>query len=409
MNFTLWLNSMRFLGGILIAIAASQSCSLAKAQELKPRALSAIDPVSDPTVRATGQQKTTAPVIANYWDDCLEDCCRTSWNCSSSSCGDPCSCIYGQVQSLFLVRESQFANQAIVVDTFPGPNTTFLSTSAVDSSTFTPGVQATFGMCLCDGRALEFEYFGLFPNDESAVVAGLAGGVFPGNLGVGVNVFDNIARAQVDYSSWINGFSMNFPCCCGCYEECCNECCCCQVGNESDNREVRTQSLTWFAGFRYLNVGERLNITADSVTPGEQGTYNTRTTNNLYGAQLGARMRRTQGRFGWDASGQAGLFGNDAQQSQLVQDFPAGSPALRNESTSRGGVAFVGQGNISGLYALTNVWNLRAGYNVIWIEGLALAPDQLDFNFATAGSGTRVNNDGGLFLHGVNIGLEARW
>ncbi|MBC7819724.1 MAG: BBP7 family outer membrane beta-barrel protein [Planctomycetaceae bacterium] len=173
---------------------------------------------------------------------------------------------------------------------------------------------------------------------------------------------------------------------------------------------VGTQSLTWFAGFRYFNVGERLNLTADGVVPGEVGNYNIRTRNNLYGAQLGARFRRTRGRFGWDATGQAGIFGNDAQQSQFVQDFPAGPDSvLRNVSTSRSGVAFVGQGNLSGLYALTNVWNLRAGYNVIWIEGLALAPDQLDFNFATAGSGTRVNNDGGLFLHGVNVGLEARW
>ena len=69
-------------------------------------------------------------------------------------------------------------------------------------------------------------------------------------------------------------------------------------------------------------------------------------------------MRRTRGRFGWDATGQAGIFGNDAQQTQLVTDFPPGGPApvqLRNESSSNAGVAFVGQGNVSGLYALTNV------------------------------------------------------
>jgi hypothetical protein len=48
------------------------------------------------------------------------------------------------------------------------------------------------------------------------------------------------------------------------------------------------------------------------------------------------------------------------------------------------------------------------GYNLIWIEGVALAPDQLDFtNTTTSGSG--IDTDGGVFLHGVNAGLEARW
>ena len=45
----------------------------------------------------------------------------------------------------------------------------------------------------------------------------------------------------------------------------------------------------------------------------------------------------------------------------------------------------------------------------MWIEGLALAPDQLDFNFATSPGGNQLQNGGAMFLHGVNVGLEARW
>ena len=51
---------------------------------------------------------------------------------------------------------------------------------------------------------------------------------------------------------------------------------------------------------------------------------------------------------------------------------------------------------------------LRAGYNLMWIEGVATAPDQLDFT-DTAQSGTIVQTKGGEFFHGVNLGLEARW
>ena len=119
-------------------------------------------------------------------------------------------------------------------------------------------------------------------------------------------------------------------------------------------------------------------------------------------------MRRSRGRFGWEATGKAGIFGNDAQQTQSVTDFP-NFPLRPTVSSSGGGVAFVGEINLSALYRLTDVWNLRAGYNAMWIEGLALAPDQLDFNFAASPSGNQLHNGGGMFLHGVNVGLEARW
>ena len=124
-------------------------------------------------------------------------------------------------------------------------------------------------------------------------------------------------------------------------------------------------------------------------------------------AQLGARIRRTRGRFGWEGSGAAGVYLNNSQQSQTVTDFP--NFPLRNVSSSANGAAFVGDTNLSGLYRLNNVWNLRAGYNVIWIQGLALAPNQIDSDFAAAQGGSNLNNGGGMLLHGVNVGLEARY
>ena len=72
-------------------------------------------------------------------------------------------------------------------------------------------------------------------------------------------------------------------------------------------------------------------------------------------------------------------------------------------------MAFIGDTNLSALYRLNDVWNLRAGYNLIWIEGLALAPDQLDFDFTSANGGRQLHRGGGLFLHGMNVGIEARW
>ncbi len=297
------------------------------------------------------------------------------------------------------MRAPRFTGQPIVVD--PNTGTTFMSTSDL-TNIFNPGLRATVGMRLCGSRALEFDYFGLFQGTASAVAVKpdpFAFLIFPDNF-FG-NVFVDMDRVEANYSSGLQSFAVSFPCCCGCCEECDDECGC---------SEVYCRSFEWFGGFRYINLGERLDIAAQRIVGGglEEGSYNIRTANNLYGGQLGARIRRTRGRFGYEATGAVGLFGNSAQQSQSVTDFPD-FPIRPTVSSSRSGVAFVGDFNLSGLYRLSEIWNLKAGYTVLWIEGLALAPDQLDFDFAASPSGDQLHNGGGLLLHGVNIGLEARW
>ena len=173
-------------------------------------------------------------------------------------------------------------------------------------------------------------------------------------------------------------------------------------------RRSRCSSIEWFAGLRYLDIGNKLNMAVERRENGgvEDGSYDIQTGNHLIGGQLGARLRRTVNRFGWELTGKAGVYANDAEQTQSVIDYLL---ALRPTTSAAGcNTAFVGEINFSGIYRLTNVWSAKAGYNAIWIEGLALAPDQLDFNFAASPRAT-LHTSGGLLLHGVNLGLEARW
>ena len=48
------------------------------------------------------------------------------------------------------------------------------------------------------------------------------------------------------------------------------------------------------------------------------------------------------------------------------------------------------------------------GYNVMWVEGVALAPNQLDFT-DTPTSGTELRSTGGVFFHGANAGVVFQW
>ncbi len=375
------MNAMRFGVGFLFAVFAANAGTPVTAQDLR-----------QPLLEASSGQTD------------LSGCFRPSWN-------DACPSVYGHIDALFMRRDPRFARQPIVVDA--STNTTVLSTSDLNFH-YDPGLRATIGIRRCEGRALEFSYFGLFqgsafaaverPNEDSFLI-------FPDNLSG--NVFVDMDRVRVDYSSWLHSFEMNLPCCRGCCSECgsgCSSGCGSGCGSASGCREVRCQSVEWFAGFRYLNLGERLDLSAQRTVNAqiEDGTYNIRTTNNLYGAQLGARLRRTRNRFGWEATGKAGVFGYDAQQTQSVTDFPD-FPLRPTVSSSGSGVAFVGEVNLSALYRLTDIWGLRAGYSVMWIEGLALAPDQFDFAFATSPSGNQLHHGGGMLLHGANVGLEARW
>jgi hypothetical protein len=327
--------------------------------------------------------------------------------CCCSTCERACPCFYGQVEAVFMWRESRLIDQPIVVDANTG--ITYLSTSDLNSG-INPGGRATVGARICGGQALEFTYLGLCPNDSRDVAVSPDSGaflIFPGNF-FG-NVFVGLDRLQADLSSRLNSLEANLPCCCGCCDEGCPDCCG-ECGDHCGCGEVRCRSYEWFAGFRYIRISEDLNLIAQRTVGGavEEGNYDVHTSNNLYGLQLGGRTRRTRGRYGWEATGKVGIFGNDMRQRQSVTDFPD-FPLRPSVSSGSGGVAFVGETNLTALYRLTQVWNLRAGYSVLWIEGLALAPDQLDFDFASASGGSQLHNGGAMFLHGVNVGIEARW
>jgi hypothetical protein len=144
------------------------------------------------------------------------------------------------------------------------------------------------------------------------------------------------------------------------------------------------------------------------VTQGSgSDAYNVHSENNMYGAQLGGRWRECRGRFFWDFTGKAGIFGNDANQSQYLSSG-GGTQLLRNFTTYDSSVAFVGDLNLSIGFRINQVWAARCGYNVIWIDQVALAANQLDFAVNPT-AGHNITSNGDIILHGINIGLEGHW
>jgi hypothetical protein len=105
-----------------------------------------------------------------------------------------------------------------------------------------------------------------------------------------------------------------------------------------------------------------------------------------------------------------GISGTALSQSSgtITSTLSPGATFREPTTAFMGGVGLLSTINLTAIYRLTDHWGLRAGYNLIWLDGVALAPNQWDFT-NTANSGTSLVGGGSLFLHGVNLGVERRW
>jgi hypothetical protein len=173
------------------------------------------------------------------------------------------------------------------------------------------------------------------------------------------------------------------------------------------HRASDTSWLTTLAGFRWIEFGEDFGTVFETggITP----NYTIDVNNHLYGFQLGA-LANVQNCGPWFLDGwvKAGVYGNAADQ-ETREDFtsvPNGSVTYAAARDSN--VAFAGDIGVSVGRRITDRLSARLGYMALWIEGVALAPEQLDHSVPSAGTAT-VDNGGGVFCHGGFVGCEYLW
>jgi len=294
----------------------------------------------------------------------------------SGACPGKCDAIYVQAEALFLGRINRDRDQPLVLTT---PGETLLTTRDLDFQ-FVTSPRLLVGLRGCDDRAWEASYFGLHHWRAAAVASSENNLRIPGDLALATLDYFDADTIGVSYSSQLHNFEIN--------------------------RVTPFHRCSLLVGFRYLNLNEQFNLHAIDSDSGASD-YRIHARNNLFGAQLGARIERRWRCFDWELTGKAGVFGNVGRQATWMGDFD-NTVILRDSATTRGNVAFVGDLNCTLLFRLNDIWTIRGGYTLMWVEGLALATDQLDFT-DTVTSGTAVRNGGGVFLHGANVGLEARW
>ena len=172
--------------------------------------------------------------------------------------------------------------------------------------------------------------------------------------------------------------------------------------------------MTVLAGFRWAELLEELQgILAPPDTGGAGAFWDTQTKNNLYGLQIGAEARLFErGRFSIGGVLKAGAYDNHAEVASSARM----ARIWFGDSCTTDNFAFLGEIGVQCKYQVLPRLSLKAGYEAMWLEGVALAPGQIaeTYCYSSGGhsppgqlcTGAGVNCNSGAFYHGATVGLE---
>ncbi|MEO1495865.1 MAG: BBP7 family outer membrane beta-barrel protein [Planctomycetota bacterium] len=187
----------------------------------------------------------------------------------------------------------------------------------------------------------------------------------------------------------------------------------------------------FLAGLRYFDLEEGVDWSATNIRglapnpvlappaldPGDgaiaddlrsDGFYRVNASNNLFGGQLGVGMTYETDRWNFSLFTRNGVYVNDGRITADVTytDLPddVDDPGFSRDNNENS-VAFLSQGGFTARYHLRPNLSLRAGWEYLFVNNVALAPNQLDFNPAT----DRLDLTGDVFYHGITAGTEYYW
>lgn len=161
------------------------------------------------------------------------------------------------------------------------------------------------------------------------------------------------------------------------------------------------ERLRFLAGFRWVELHESIFAGADGT--GLEGSLSYGTANHLYGFQAGVEATLFQrGAFQLDGALKAGVFRN-----QIGMDmYGTGTGLDMDESSTVARTSFLGEIDLTARYKINRHWSVYGGYEMMWIDGVALAGDVVA---ALARSSDTTLINGSPFYHGATTGLEFAW
>lgn len=160
-------------------------------------------------------------------------------------------------------------------------------------------------------------------------------------------------------------------------------------------------SSAYLLGLRYMNLREVLNV---SFTKGEsRSSYNVHTSNHIPAIQVGGQMSWNPTRtVTWDLMGKAGVGFDLGEQKTFLGD-QNNTVTVRDYETTGFSTPLVAEAALRFTYLPTNYFNIHFAYQVIYLNGVILAPDQL----VKSSSDRHAYRDvGAALIHGLTAGIS---
>ncbi len=249
-----------------------------------------------------------------------------------------------------------------------------LSTSDLDPE-FDSGMRITIGRTLWGCYQVEGVYQGNYSWDDFVPVARPAGtGDFSNLLNgftaatgtfASTTLFSEMQTAEVNFRAWLDLPPGPFD-------------------------------VELLVGARYMNINEDFQF---HIEPPAADVL-VQTNNDLWGVQLGIDLKwLVHPRCYIDFDAKAAICHNNAS---LTTVFNAANGAATGDRT-----AFVGDLLLTANWQMTPSWSIRAGYQALFVNGVAIGPDNLASNAALLAGGRPVQLDdrGEVVYHGPVLGV----
>jgi hypothetical protein len=223
---------------------------------------------------------------------------------------------------------------------------------------------------------------------------------------VGNRSFDRSTRQSIDYSSNCNSFEGNYRVRARMSRD--------RLIMDANGHWHRSGSNTWvreyLAGFRFMEMREYLDWRAEDIQNGttanlgNDGTYVIKTDNDMFGLQLGTGITYEAPRWSLGFTCKGGIFFNDALGLSSL-DFTLDDDDDFNLRLREDELSFIGEAKLMGRFHVTPNFSVRASYELMYLESVALAPSQANF----IPFFSYLNTTGDPLYHGASFGFETFW
>ncbi|MDB4862588.1 hypothetical protein OAI33_04805 [Pirellulaceae bacterium] len=294
------------------------------------------------------------------------------------------------VDAVWLKRDASGSGGGISSEGIAGPIVLSTDDGAFDTEI---GMRFEATIPLNGGRVLEFSYMGLFDHSANETVTS------NGNLFSVLSDFGTAPFGGFGETGQANEHSLSY-----------------RTGMDTVELGFRRRwtdpnSLwqgSWLAGVRHFYVTEDFSFGSQS----NNGTldYDSSTVNSMTGFQLGADVwLAAQNGLDIGLFGKVGVYGNRIKQDSSYLATSINPAVVSDQETER--ASFVLEAGAMANWRVNQNLTVRAGYQVLLLDGVALASDQFSNNppFVQPLPASVVVDDGELIYTGFNFGVEWMW